>query len=224
MPNFALKITVALSLVLGTLHAADTPRTVLCFGDSITHGKQPAGMKVGDCWVDRLETLSKGRFDCINEGRGGRPANSVGEFKAALERNPRFDVLILALGANDARDDGKEGAKLPARVKGNLAEMIALARAAQPNAKILLTGQYNINIAGLKKNADLGPQRDANLRAIVAQVEVLAQEQKTLFVNLYGVVPAETMTADGVHPDAAGHERIAQKLWPVLEALAAKPK
>lgn len=219
--RLAVGLLLAVSLASATLPAAQTAKTVLCFGDSITAGKQPASLKPGDCWVDRLQTLSKGAFHCINEGKGGRPANSVEEFKAALKRNPGFDVLILALGTNDARDDGKEGEKLPSRVKKNLGEMVALARAAQPNATILLAGPYNINPAALKKDQ---PQRDANLRAIAPQVEGLAQEQKTLFVNLYGVVPLESLLTDGVHPDAAGHEKIVQKLWPVLEPIAAKAK
>lgn len=215
-------LILALTLLLASLaHSADTVKTVLCFGDSITAGKQPASLKSGDCWVDRIQTLSKGRFHCINEGKGGRPANSIEEFKSALKRNPAFDVLILALGANDARDDGKEGEKLSARVKKNLAEMIALARVAQPNAAIVLAGPYNINASALKKDQ---PQRDANLRAIATQVEALAQEQKVPFVNLYGVVPPETLLGDGVHPDATGHEKIAGKLWPVLEPIAAKGK
>jgi len=215
-------LMLTLTLLAASLaHSADMAKTVLCFGDSITAGKQPASLKVGECWVDRIQTLSKGRFHCINEGKGGRPASAVGEFKTALMRIPAFDVLILALGANDARDDGKEGEKLPARVKKNLAEMIALARAAQPNATIVLAGPYNINAAALKKDQ---PQRDANLRAIATQVEALALEQKIAFVNLLGVVPPETLLADGVHPDSAGHEKIAQKLWPALEPIASKGK
>ena len=40
----------------------------------------------------------------INEGKGGRPTNSLAEFEAMLTRPAKADALVIALGMNDSRD------------------------------------------------------------------------------------------------------------------------
>ena len=58
------------------------------------------------------------------------------------------------------------------------------------------------------------------LRELGLAYEKLAQEMGCQFVNLFGAVPLETMTKDGVHPDVKGNEAIANRLLPALSRLA----
>lgn len=80
------------------------PATVIVFGDSITAGGALPATEKGQLWVSVVEKDSVGRLKMINEGKGGRPTDSLKEFDAMLFRQPKADVLVLALGMNDSRD------------------------------------------------------------------------------------------------------------------------
>ena len=196
------------------LSAAEPPLKVICFGDSITEGKTPASLKAGERWIELLQQKSDGRLECFNEGKGGRPAAAVAELEPALKRHPDADLLLIALGTNDSRD---YDAASTDRVIANLKKMLGIARTVNPKLRFILCAPYNINIEGLKKNQDKGPQRRDNLAAYGKAIEKLAQEEKTLFVNFYGVVPEASMTTDGVHPDHVGHAAIAEQAWKSLQ-------
>jgi hypothetical protein len=40
----------------------------------------------------------------LNEGKDGRPTASRSEFDAMLSRQPRVNLLVIALGMNDSRE------------------------------------------------------------------------------------------------------------------------
>ena len=74
------------------------------FGDSITAGGALPANERDAVWVRVVERESKGRLRMVNEGKGGRPTDSVKEFEAMLARQPQAAVLVIALGTNDSRD------------------------------------------------------------------------------------------------------------------------
>ena len=94
-----------LALTLGaSAQNSAKPRTVIVFGDSITEGGALPKDQRDKVWVKLVEAQSAGALTMINEGKGGRPTNSVQEFEAMLLRHPKADELIIALGMNDSRD------------------------------------------------------------------------------------------------------------------------
>ena len=222
LPSLLLVWSALLSALFSVPCSGAEALTVLCFGDSITEGKTPKSLMPADRWTARVGVLLAGRVTCVNEGKGGRAASAVGEFAGALQRTPKPDLLIVALGTNDSRDDMKEGAALAARVTKNIAEICAAARAANPAIRILVCAPYNINPEALK-NAATAPQREANLKAIGAALakwaQTEAQTSRVAFANLYGVLPAESLTSDGVHPDKTGQDAIARTMAKALEPL-----
>jgi len=170
-------------------------------------------------WPNVVEELSGGTFRAINEGRGGRPTDSVAEFRDALQRHgAHFDLLVIALGANDARDIS--GHCVPNALR-NLREMVRLAREARPGLPILLAGPPNIRKGALGPTRPIGDQRDQNLRDLTAAYEPLARELACDFVPLYGVLPPESLAVDGVHPDARGNAPLASRMHDALQRLAA---
>jgi len=188
-----------------------TTLTVLCFGDSITAGFE---LPPDAVWPSLVEQSSHGKFKAINEGLGGRPTDSLSDFKTALQKHGNtYDLLVIALGGNDARDIS--GNCVPNALK-NIGEMIALTRAARPILPILLVGPTNIRKDTLGPTKPIANERDQNLRDLNAAYEILAAETSCHFVSLYGVIPASSLTVDGVHPDAEGNHPIASKM---LEAL-----
>jgi acyl-CoA thioesterase I len=133
---------------------------------------------------------------------GDQTAGGLRRFNAALPPDTR--ILILELGAND----GLRGVEISA-IEKNLSTMIE--RAQSRNVKVLLCGMivpprfgwdYTVAFHGLfprlaaKYNVPLVP------------------------FLLDGVaLKADMNMPDGIHPNAAGAERIADTVWPYLQPL-----
>ncbi|MEI9893013.1 MAG: SGNH/GDSL hydrolase family protein [Chthoniobacter sp.] len=200
-------------LAISPLHAAE-PRIVIVFGDSITAGSALPKEQKEKVWVHLVELQSGGQLQMLNEGKGGRPTDSVKEFEAMLQRRPRADLLVIALGTNDSRDITEQC--VPKAV-ANVRAMITKARDQYgKDLPVLLVGPPNIRKDALGPTKPIADQRDAKLRELGAGFEALAKELHGDFTSLYGVVPAESLTKDGVHPDIAGNEAIARALLPKL--------
>ena len=202
----------------GLLHAApgaggDQPGVVMIFGDSITAGSKLPKAQLDRLWVNQLQTAAGDKLKIVNEGRPGRETNSVGEFRAALKRNPQVSLLVLALGMNDSRDITDRC--VPAAVK-HLREMIQAARAAcGPQLSVLILGPTNINKEALGPTKSIGDQREQKLQELGTAFEGLAKELGCDYISLLGVVPASSLLVDGVHPDPAGND-------PIFRAMSAK--
>jgi acyl-CoA thioesterase-1 len=192
------------------------PVTVIVFGDSITEGGALPKDQRDRAWVRIIERESKGALKVINEGKGGRPTQSVPEFEAMLTRQPRADWLVLALGTNDSRDITKDC--VPKAV-ANLRKMIERARVTYGRGTgILLVGPPNINKSALVATKPIANEREARLRELGEAFSALAKETGCGFVSLFGAVPEGSMTKDGVHPDPAGNAAIARVILPKLTA------
>ena len=183
------------------------PITVIAYGDSLTEGKSGGDQ----AWVKQVEKQSKGKLKVINEGKGGRATgDGKWDFDKMTARQPRADVIVIALGTNDSRDLKPGSVE---KAASNVRYMIDRARQCYgPSVKVLLVGPPNLNKASLVATKPIANEREAQLKAQGAAFEVLAKERQCEFVSLFGAVPEETMTKDGVHPDAAGHTAMANVL------------
>ena len=139
----------------------------------------------------------------VNAGvRGDKTASGLKRFEAALTRDTR--ILILELGAND----GLRGVEI-STIENNLSVMIERAQA--KGVRVVLCGmmvppRYGWNYAIAFH--ELFPRLAA--RHNVPLVPFL----------LNGVaLNADLNGPDGIHPNKAGAERIADTIWPYLERL-----
>ena len=199
---------------------ATSAPTILVFGDSITEGNALPAEERAEAWVSVLNREAGHRFKLINEGKGGRPTDSVKEFEQALARHPEFDALMIMLGTNDSRD--VSGRCVPKAV-ANLSAMIEHARKTRgEKLPVLLVAPPNLNKDALVATKPIAKERDANLRELGAAYRGLATRLNLSFASVYGVVPESALTRDGVHPDAKGNRALADALRPELEKLATK--
>jgi acyl-CoA thioesterase-1 len=201
-------------LLSAQILAAAEPRAVIVFGDSISAGAALPAADKARVWVKLVEDQSGGKLAMLNEGKGGRPTDSVKEFEAMLTRQKRADLLVIALGTNDSRDitDGC----VPKAV-ANVRKMVELARKAYgEKLPVLLLGPPNIRKDALGPTKPIADQRDAKLRELGAGFAALAKEVKAEYFSQYGIVPEASLGKDGVHPDVAGNEAMAKVLLPVL--------
>lgn len=190
------------------------PQRVLCFGDSITQGGALPVAEKTSLWLLQVEKKADGKLRLLNEGKGGRPTNSVEEFRAALKKHDgAFDELLISLGTNDSRDITDKC--VPEAVK-NIRQMITMAREKVPNLRVLLVGPPNINKNALGPTKPIANEREQKLKDLNAAFEQLAKDEKCDFVSLFGAVPDESLLRDGVHPDAKGNTAIAAVIYGAL--------
>jgi acyl-CoA thioesterase-1 len=188
--------------------AADQPDerpAVVCLGTSLTAGQ---GLDPSQAWPARLQQRidAEGlRYRVVNAGVSGE--TSAG----ALRRidwvlTGKVAVLIVETGAND----GLRGQD-PGSTRANIGALLERARRRSPPPRLVL--------AGMQAPPNLGSAYAGRFRALFPE---LAREHGAALVPflLEGVagIP-ELNQADGIHPNAAGHERVAQNVWKALRGL-----
>ena len=166
---------------------------IVAFGDSLTAG---LGLPVEQAYPSRLQErleLAGYRARVVNAGVSG-------ETTAGGLRRIGWSLT----GGND----GLRG--LPVgQMRDNLASMIAAAL--DDGARVLL--------AGMEAPPNFGTDYADSFRAAFAQ---LAAEYEVVFVPflLEGVAGVEGLNqADGIHPNAAGADRVAAHIWSALEPM-----
>ena len=201
--------------------APQLPRTVVVFGDSLTEGGALPKDQRDQAWVRIVERESKGALKVVNEGKGGRAAAAAkSEFEAMWARQPRADVMVIALGTNDSRDI--TGQCIPKAV-ASVRYMIDRARQAYgPAIPILLLGPPNLNKSALGPTKGIATEREANLKDLGTAFAALAKEKNADYLSLFGTVPEENLTKDGVHPDAAGNAALAKVIGKSLMEISKK--
>jgi acyl-CoA thioesterase-1 len=215
-----MKFIIAFSLLVAVhaAFAADAPKKIIVFGDSITHGSAMSKEDKPKAWVNVVQADSGGKLEMINEGKGGRPTDSVKEFEAMLPRQPKADILVIALGTNDSRDITD---KCVPKAVANVKSMVEKGRAAYgANLAVLLVGPPNINKSALGPTKPIANERDGKLVELGEAFQKLAKEMNAEYVTLYGVVPESALTKDGVHPDVQGNAAIARVMLAKLLEMA----
>ena len=213
--TFRLGILILLLFLLalrGSPIAAATPRLILFLGDSITAGLGLDPSQAFPALIQQKIDAQHWNFQVINAGQSGdTSAGGLSRLDWLLKN--RIDVLVLELGAND----GLRG--LPAATtRKNLQAIIDRTKAKYPEAKVV--------IAGMKVPPNMGGDYSRQFEAVFAD---LAKKNNALFIPFVlegvGGVPNLNL-ADGIHPNAKGHQRVAANVWkvlePVLRSLVAK--
>lgn len=180
---------------------------VVCLGDSLTEG---FGLTPEEAWPQLLqgELRRSGwpTIEIVNAGvSGSTSASAVSRLKWQLRSRPAF--LVLALGAND----GLRG--IPAEeTSKNLAATIDLAH--EHGITVLL--------AGMKMPPNYGPEFTRQFESVFTS---LASQKNVALVPflLDGVATDPALNlADGIHPNAKGHEILARTIGEHLRPLLDK--
>jgi acyl-CoA thioesterase-1 len=202
-----------LALVLLTLlalapAAALGEGVIVALGDSLTAG---LGVAPDAAYPAQLEARLRREgfaYRVINAGvSGDTTAGGLRRVDWALRAKP--EIVIVALGAND----GLRG-QSPGTMRDNLEAILARLQAA--GVRVLL--------AGMRLPPNYGAEYTREFEAVYPAV---ARRAKVAFMPflLDGVAAdARLNQADGIHPSAAGHAVIAERIWPHLRPLLAGGK
>lgn len=185
------------------LRASPEPSVVVCLGDSLTAGY---GLDQAQAYPallqKRIDDLGW-KFKVVNAGLSGETtAGGLRRLDWVLKR--RIDVLILALGGNDAL----RGIPLET-TRQNLDQILIRTRAKNPDTQLIL--------AGMLIPPNWGREYFNGFRAIFPE---LAKKHKAGLIPflLEGVGGKPNLNfPDGIHPTAEGHRVVAANVWKVLE-------
>jgi len=183
--------------------ASKEPRVVVCLGDSLTAGYGLDQAQAYPALLQKSIDALGWKFKVVNAGLSGETtAGGLRRLDWVLKR--RIDVLILALGANDAL----RGIPLET-TRQNLDQILTRTRAKNPDAQLV--------VAGMLIPPNWGREYFTGFRAIFPQLAKKHQAGLIPFL-LEGVGGKPDLNfPDGIHPTAEGHRAVAANVWKVLE-------
>jgi acyl-CoA thioesterase-1 len=176
---------------------------VLFLGTSLTAGQGLDPEQAYPALIQKKIDAAGLGYRVVNARLGGdTSADALGRLDWLLRQ--KVDVLVVETGANDALR-GQD----PAATRENIRAILARAREHSPPPRLVLVG--------MEAPRNLGDDYVRRFRAIYPE---LARESGAALVPflLEGVGGVVSLNqADGIHPTAAGHERMAETVWRVLE-------
>ena len=214
-------------------------RSVMCFGDSNTHGtgpradgearwRHPWGVRWTSLLAERLcadwlvvEEGHPSRTTVYADPIDGAHKSGLAVLPALLESHRPLDAIILMLGSNDLK---ARYAATP-RAIGLGVEQIAQRilstewdRASGPHGaapRLLIVAPPPVPADGPFERDE--PGAAAKSEGMGAEIGAVAARLGVPFLDLNGVVTCDP--ADGVHYDAAGHAAIARAIGDAFEAM-----
>jgi acyl-CoA thioesterase-1 len=172
---------------------------ILALGDSLT---APHGVSPEQAWPTLLAT--KTGWSVTNAGvSGDTSAGALQRLPGLLEEhNPQ--LVLVTLGGNDMLRRIPQG-----QTTANLGRMLALAKA--HGAKAVLLATPKPSLAGAAFN---------NLSAAEFYREVAKESQVPLIEDAMAEVLSKTeLKGDQLHPNAAGHALLAEKIFEGLKKI-----
>lgn len=212
-------------------------RTLLCYGDSNTHGTMPmpdldfAGrLGPGERWPGVLRGLIGAGWTVIEEGHPGRTTlhddplegahkNGLSVLPAILESHRPIDAVILMLGTNDLKARFAVTANDIARSAEKLAAFIRASDAGAGGAapEVLMVAPPPILETGCLAGMFAGGA--AKSAAFAREYAAAAAHAGVPFFDAGTVIAADPV--DGIHYDAAAHRALGRalaaevaRLWP----------
>jgi lysophospholipase L1-like esterase len=208
--------------------------TIVCFGDSNTHGYRPGS---GDRfppdvrWPGVLAAALGDRFVVIEEGLNGRTTlwddpmldgrNGRTYLVPCLRSHAPVDVLVLMVGTNDAKGYFGLAATDIAQGAGALADLAALSGTGPGGGapRILLVAPPPLGeLTAASEVWGFGEAR-AKSQAFGRFYGVIADRKGLAFLDAGSV--AEVDPADGVHLSTAGHGALGRAVARAVRALMA---
>ena len=183
--------------------------TILILGDSLTDGFGLTREEAYPALIGEKMRAAKYRGEVINAGSSGDTTGDALARLSSLLHRKRLDILILALGINDAF----RGVPVE-EMRANLQAIIDQTRERYPAVAIV--------IAGMRFPVATG---NGYVEAFEGMYGRLAeQNQAELVTNLLEGVAANPALnqLDLIHPNAAGQRILAENVWRVLEPMLAK--
>lgn len=207
---------------------------IVVFGDNVTHGHWDSA----GGWVQRLRTnydkqtiakLDKVTLypDIYNLGVAGATAEGLVKrlsIEMQARSGPEAPVIVVAIGINDTMIYKGVETNTTEMFEGELQQI--LAAATQYTDKLLFVGMHSVDetVCNPWKYSpeDVCFKNDRILQFEQILREFCKKSQKPIvkvFEQFQGKRIDENLLADGLHPNEAGHQLIAERVKPELDKL-----
>ena len=187
------------------IQAANSPKTILFYGDSLTAGYGLSPEEAFPAIVGQKLSAKGKQIKVINAGLSGETsAGGLTRIDWVL-RQP-IDIFVLELGPND----GLRGLPLEQTEK-NLQAIIDKVKAKYPEVRIV--------IAGMLVPPNMGPEYSTKFQALFPR---LAKKNNATLIPflLQDVAGIEKLNqSDGIHPNVDGHKIVAENVLRVIDPL-----
>ncbi|MEQ7801882.1 arylesterase [Pedobacter sp. ASV1-7] len=186
-------------------------KQIIFFGDSLTagYGLRSASTESFPAILQQKINQSGFPYQIINAGISGDTTQSALYRLENVLRSPAT-IFILALGANDMLRSHS-----PAATAANLEKIILRVKETNPEVKLALLG---MELPGWITQARAEPYRKL--------YRSLSEKYGMSYLPflLEGVAgKPELNIPDGLHPNAAGYQIIAERVWPLLHSMLEIP-
>lgn len=200
-----------------------TSHTLLCFGDSNTHGTQPMRHRDdarrlgrGERWPGVLQAALGPDWHVIEDGLPGRTIgrddpvegadrNALRTLPASLQAHRPLDVVVFMLGTNDFKARFGASAKQIAEGAHALIDMvIANTLPSAARVQVLLVCPPPIEEHGVL--ADMFSGGAARARGLAVAMRAVAAQRGVAFLDAGEHIAVST--EEGIHLDAAAHARL----------------
>lgn len=210
-------------------------RTVMCYGDSNTHGTMPMASReemgrfdaetrwpgvmaarLGNGWRVVEEGLP-GRTTVLPDPVGGAHRDGLAVLPAVLDSHRPLDLVTLMLGTNDMKLRFQMPVVECEDALGQLIGAIRVSRAGPAGAApaiLLIAPPPVIEVGCLSEIFAGGAEKSKRLGAVYAEV---ARAQGVGFLDAGAVI--ESSPVDGVHFDAAAHAALGRAVADSVRAL-----
>ena len=183
------------------ISSAYATTNILFLGDSLTEGQGVDEQQSFPRLVER-NLLAKKIYVAVTNGGVSGSTSASGEGRLKWHLKKKIDILVLELGAND----GLRGLKIPETEK-NLRKIIKIAK--ENKVKVLLLGLLMPPNYGKKYVTDF-----KNMYEKISRVEKIPL-MPFILKDVAGITHYNQ--ADGIHPNASGHEVIAKAVTDFVE-------
>ncbi len=183
--------------------------TILTLGDSLTAGYGLSRKQAYPALIAEKMRSANYQFEVINAGSSGDTTAGGLRRLPPLLRGKKIDILILALGINDAF----RGVSID-QMRANLQAIIDRTQARYPNVSIIIAGMQ-LPLAS----------SDGYVREFGEMFGTLAEKNRAALIPylLEGVGGDPDLNQfDRIHPNAAGQRVLAENVWRVLEPILRK--
>ncbi len=195
-------------------------KSILCFGDSNTHGTRPDGGRFArhERWTGILQTLLGEAYHVIEEGLGGRTTvwddpieedkNGKQHLRTCLASHSPLDLVVIMLGTNDLKNRFSVS---PTDIQWAMDSLIKTVRALDvemygKTPEVLIVAPVQIGRLSALADVLIGAQQKcAQLPALYEQ---LAATRGVYYMNAGAFAQADD--GDGVHIGAAGQRALAE--------------
>jgi len=202
---------------------------LVAFGDSLTEGVGDGEGKGG--YVGRLVSLlaAEDGVRTVTVENFGKRGRRIAELEPVVEAHrrevERADLILLTIGGNDVMNvvrshffdlSYERFAKESKAFAGRLDHLLISLRLANPDAVIVLVGLYNPFSTTLPNIPEID---DVITEWNKASEAVLSRYDRTIFVDIQDIFVDrdELLYRDEFHPNAAGYEQMAMRVYEALK-------